>query len=58
LVKPYEHYEHNCGDLSDNLTLRIPPFKVTKGHLNLHESIGYLSLPINHGHVLYRFSPR
>jgi len=26
---------------------RVPPFMVTQGHLNGHESIGYLQLPIS-----------
>jgi len=38
-VKPYGR---NCGIHQINLTPHVPPFRVTQGHWNWHESISYL----------------
>jgi len=34
-------------EITQNLTPRVPPFKVAEGHWNRHGSIGYLWLAVS-----------
>ena len=52
--------ERDYGDPRENLTSRLPLFKVTQGHSNRHESVSYLDdfllvTHSNHGPLLNHF---